>query len=220
MTYDVVIPCYNAARFVAETIASIRAQSVAPHRIIAVDDGSTDDTLTVLRALLPASDVVTQPNRGPGAATMAGIALSSADTIAFVDADDLWLPRKLARQLHTLSASPAPVAVFCRMEPFTDGDEGLAADQALSGWSRSTLVMRRGDFDLVGPISDMPNRIGEMVDWFSRAREKGVDLLMLEEVLARRRLHAASLTRRSANTSEGYLAAARSAILRRRQRNE
>ncbi len=220
MTYDVVIPCYNAADFVAETIASVRAQSVAANRIIAVDDGSTDNTLGVLGGLLPPTDILTQPNMGPGAATMAGVALSAADTLAFVDADDLWRPGKMEVQLRELGARPGATAIFCRMEPFTEGVTALTAEQAVSGWSRSTLVTHRVHFDLVGPITDMPNRIGEMVDWIGRAREKAVDLVMLEDVLARRRLHEGSLTRRVANTAEGYLAAARTAILRRRQRND
>lgn len=111
-TVAVVIPSYNAGRFVAAAVTSAEAQSVPPHEIIVVDDGSTDDTLAVLAQFGSRITVVSQPNRGlPGCARNAGAARASATWLAFLDADDTWLPHKLERQL-AIGRDPAIALVY------------------------------------------------------------------------------------------------------------
>lgn len=95
----VVIPAWNAAAFLPETLASVRAQTVAPAAVVVVDDGSTDDTAAVAARSGP--DVVIRriANAGVGAARNVGWREARTTWVAFVDADDLWAPGKLEAQL-------------------------------------------------------------------------------------------------------------------------
>lgn len=105
---SVVIPAYNSAPFLEETIASVYGQTVAPHQVIVVNDGSTDDTEDCLRRLaasLPDSfEWHTKPNGGEGSARNLGIALATGTHVAFLDHDDLWRSTKLERQLQHFAA--------------------------------------------------------------------------------------------------------------------
>jgi len=106
---SVVIPAYNAEAFLAEAVESALSQTEPPHEVIVVNDGSTDGTAAVLQAFADRIIVVTQENRGLPAARNAGAARATGAWLAFLDADDLWQPEKLARQLEV--ASRANVAL-------------------------------------------------------------------------------------------------------------
>jgi glycosyltransferase involved in cell wall biosynthesis len=94
---SIVMPLYNKAGQVLKTIASVTAQTVSDWELVVVDDGSTDGGPALVRALGdPRIRVVSQTNAGVSAARNRGIELASAELIAFLDADDLWLPQFLA----------------------------------------------------------------------------------------------------------------------------
>jgi glycosyltransferase involved in cell wall biosynthesis len=98
-----VIPAFNAERTIAETLASVRSQTHRTLEILVVDDGSADDTHAIVQShALEDSRIrlMTQANAGVAAARNAGAAIASGDFIAPVDADDLWHPRKIERQLE------------------------------------------------------------------------------------------------------------------------
>jgi glycosyltransferase involved in cell wall biosynthesis len=98
---SVVVPVYNAAPHIAQTLRSVLTQSLSDWELIAVDDGSTDDSLAIMGRLFgddPRIQLVPQPNAGVSRARNRGVALSRAPLIAFLDADDLWHPDKL--RLH------------------------------------------------------------------------------------------------------------------------
>lgn len=107
----VVIPAYNAATWLGATLASVAAQTRPADEVIVVDDGSTDATAEVARRA--GVRVLTQANAGPGAARNRGIAATDCELIAFLDADDLFQPEKLARQVAALAAAPAEVVAVC-----------------------------------------------------------------------------------------------------------
>jgi glycosyltransferase involved in cell wall biosynthesis len=102
-----VVPAYNAARTLPATIASIEAQSVEVLEILVVDDGSTDPTAEVARSVGGRDlRVIAQANAGHAAARNTGIAAARGRYVAFLDADDVWLPDKLARQLAEIQRDP------------------------------------------------------------------------------------------------------------------
>lgn len=103
---SVVIPLYNAASYIQETLDSIAAQDHPPHEVIVVDDGSSDGGAAIARGHPVRPRVLAQPNRGPAAARNAAVEIASGDLIALVDADDLWQPHKLARQVTALQERP------------------------------------------------------------------------------------------------------------------
>lgn len=103
---SVIVPTYNRADCVGRAIDSILAQTVPCAELIVVDDGSTDETPTVLQRYGSKLWVLRQPNLGPGAARHRGLAAATGDWVAFLDSDDLWHPEKIERQLAALRAFP------------------------------------------------------------------------------------------------------------------
>lgn len=103
---SIVMPAYNVAWCVARAIDSVLAQSLREFELIVVNDGSTDDTRQVLQRYGDTIKVIYQDNAGMSAARNAGIRAARGEYVAFLDADDWWLPDKLARQLELMRARP------------------------------------------------------------------------------------------------------------------
>lgn len=103
---SVVIPCYNAERWLAEAVDSVLSQTYEPLEIIAVDDGSSDATLNILQGYGTRVHTITQKNAGVSAARSAGIQQAKGEYVAFLDADDVWTPTKTERQMQFLLANP------------------------------------------------------------------------------------------------------------------
>ena len=103
------------------------AQTRRADQVLIIDDGSKDDTVAVASRYAPAVEVITQVNAGPAAARNHGLDLATGDLIAFLDADDLWLPEKLARQEAFLLASPDLVGVGGGFIEFGHGPEAAFA---------------------------------------------------------------------------------------------
>jgi glycosyltransferase involved in cell wall biosynthesis len=104
---SVIIPCYDAERWVAEAVRSCLEQTYQPLEIIVIDDGSTDKSLEILRSFGSAITIETGENRGGNHARNRGFALSSGRYIQFLDADDYLLPEKIARQVAFLETTGA-----------------------------------------------------------------------------------------------------------------
>lgn len=99
---SVIVPTFNRSHLVCDAIDSALTQTLPPHEIIVVDDGSTDDTALILKKYGDRIHYIYQPNCGVSAARNIGISLSTGDHIAFLDSDDLWLPNKLETQVAIL----------------------------------------------------------------------------------------------------------------------
>ncbi|ABC23885.1 glycosyltransferase family 2 protein [Rhodospirillum rubrum] len=115
---SVVIPAWNAEATLGRALASVRAQTLAPRQVIVVNDGSSDATPEIAARMATKTFPVTVIDRtgrgsGPAAARNAGIAAAGEPFVAFLDADDVWLPDKLARQMAALRASPDAVLCCC-----------------------------------------------------------------------------------------------------------
>jgi hypothetical protein len=138
---SVIVPAYNAEAFLDETLASIRAQTYRALEIIVVDDGSTDATATIAErhaAEDPRVRLIRQANAGVGAARNAGLSLATGRYVAPVDADDLWRPEKIARQMAALSAAQGPVGLVYTWFALID--------------ERSRVVNRRSKPRAEGPV--------------------------------------------------------------------
>ena len=114
---SVVIPCYNAAAFLGETIRSALAQTRPPVEVIVVDDGSTDSSVKIAEAFGPPVRVLRQPNGGAAVARNAGVKAATGGWIAFLDADDLWAANRLETLGNlAISAEADVVCIFNDME--------------------------------------------------------------------------------------------------------
>ena len=189
---SVVIAAFDAECFVEEAIRSALDQTTPPDEIIVVDDGSADATAAVAESIDPRVTVLRCKHRGQGASRNAGIAVANGDFIAFLDADDLWLPRKLERQLAAFTADPGRDAVFCLVDEFVDGVDavsggiraprtGYAATLPSSALLRRELAARVGAFPRV--------QVRDWIQWWAHARSLGVREHVVPEVLYRRRIH-------------------------------
>ncbi|MGB8658701.1 MAG: glycosyltransferase [Candidatus Zixiibacteriota bacterium] len=117
---SVVIPTYNSAHFLGEALQSVFDQTFKDYELIVVDDGSTDETKQIVAEYGDKIKYIFQENSGPASAKNNGIRNSVGKYIAFLDADDLWLPTKLEKQVKTFQQSPELAMIFTEHSVFND----------------------------------------------------------------------------------------------------
>ncbi|MBA3563371.1 MAG: glycosyltransferase family 2 protein [Gammaproteobacteria bacterium] len=198
-----IVPVFNGERFLGEALDSIFAQTWRPIEVIVVDDGSTDRTKQVVARYSERLTCFRQQNAGPAAARNKGLDLAGGEFIAFLDADDLWHPEKLARQMACFSARPEIGMCITHIENFWEKGREEEAQRLSAqnhpyarehiGFVCPVLLVRRGVFDKVGGF-DASLWQGEDTDWFARTDEQGIAREVLPEVLVYRRMHSANLT--------------------------
>ena len=121
---SVVVPVYNAEKYIRSAIDSVLAQDYRPLEIVVVDDGSTDATLQVLSEYEDQIRIFSQPNKGSAAARNLGAKLAEGAYVAFIDADDYWFPGKLRAQVAALQETGARMS-FSRFQFWHADDNGL-----------------------------------------------------------------------------------------------
>jgi glycosyltransferase involved in cell wall biosynthesis len=207
---SVIIPAYNAARYLGAAIESVLAQAWQPLEIIVVDDGSTDDSVQVAQRYQPLVQCVQQANCGPGAARNWGIRIAQGEFLAFLDADDLWLPGKLASQMGHLDAHPELDMVFGQVKQFISPEltpaqqPMLSAQPIMAGLHVGAMLIRRQSLARVGDFATTWT-IGEFIEWYGRAQAVGLQAAILPQVVMQRRLHTTNLTRRTQDQRGDYL---------------
>ena len=188
----VIIPFCNYERHLDAATRSVLGQTYAPLELILVDDGSTDRSAALARQHVPPARYVRRENGGAGAARNSGIEHASGDFLAFCDADDVWAPTKLERQMAAVHQDPTIDVVFARVTEFWASEEAAAprraARQNVPGALPSALLVRRAAFHRVGPFSEAL-RVGEWADWYTRMRDAGLREAWLPDVLVARGLH-------------------------------
>lgn len=216
---SVIVPCYNAVAFLPATLRSVLVQHGFELQIIVVDDGSSDGSPELVARDFPGVTLVRQANAGVAAARNTGLAHARHDWVAFVDADDLWLPGKLQAQRALLASHPEVGMAYTAWkvwtsnepEPSADWLEQLARDASLSGlwqgasgwiypellvdcvvWTSSVLVRR----ELVSQAGgfDPALRIGEDWDLWLRL-SRLTPMLRVPRPLALYRMHPGSITK-------------------------
>ena len=123
---SVIIPAYNAEKYIAETLDSVLNQTYSDYEVIIVDDGSKDKTVSIIKqyqAKYPEKvGLIQKENGGPASARNMGIRTAIGEYIAFIDADDLWLPEKLEKQIKCFEAQPSEVGMVYTDAKKFDGD--------------------------------------------------------------------------------------------------
>ena len=188
---SVVIPAFNAASVIAETLDSVCAQTFQDFEVIIVDDGSTDETAAVAREFCAADarfTLIQQPNGGPSVARNTAVEHARGEWIAFLDADDVWLPEKLARQMELFREDPRANFLFTnyyfwdgsrnfsayyrQSRPLPEGDAGRQLVFACV-YGCSAVVVRRETLQAVGPFDpDLP--FAQDWDMWLRIAERGM----------------------------------------------
>jgi glycosyltransferase involved in cell wall biosynthesis len=204
--YCVVIPAHNAESFIAQTLASVAQQTVPPREIIVVDDGSADQTAAIATAA--GARVLRQsPAQGPGASRNRAAAATREPIIAFLDADDEWMPDHAERLLRALHAEGA---VFAGSDAelfgtasgilsatFERGDSLDLRDRLIfeNPVIQSSVMIDRRTFDAAGGY-DESMRLSEDYDLWSRVAERG-HFAYVGAPTVRRRMHHAQATNHS-----------------------
>ncbi len=193
-TISTIIPTYNNASFIAEAIASVQSQTYPVQEIIVIDDGSTDDTETVVKTIQEKSSVpihyIKKENGGPNSARNVGLAKATGEFVAFLDADDRWEPTKLVQQVAPLTKDTELGLVYGNYKiidttgtdcpdiptvPLNREVRGHAFEKLLPGnlilGSASNVLIRKSVFDTIG-VFDETLRVGEDWDMWLRITEK------------------------------------------------
>ena len=205
----VVVPAYNAERFVARAIACALGQTLGDVHVVVVDDGSTDGTVAAARSVRdPRVTVVSTPNQGAASARNAGAAAApAAPYVAFLDSDDEWDAGKLEAQVRYLDAHPDMVAVGCLMrylsttgrplagatgQELGDADQRAVARGELLPFPLSSIVVRRSAFDAAAGFDPCFRHAGaEDLDLMARLANHGL-LACVPQVLGSYRIHPSS----------------------------
>lgn len=216
---SVVIPCFNAERYLAAAIRSVLAQDWPDLEILVIDDGSSDRSAELVADTFPGVKLLRQANQGVAAARNNGIRQAQGEWIAFLDADDIWLPGKLQAQCEILAATPAARLSYTAWQVWTSSEpspppEYLASllsqsdDQqrwsGATGWIypqllldcvvwTSTVLAHRSVFSEVGQF-DPGLRIGEDWDLWLRA-SRATQILRVPRPYALYRMHSTSTTK-------------------------
>jgi glycosyltransferase involved in cell wall biosynthesis len=219
-----IIPVHNGERYLREAIDSIFKQTYRPLEIIVIDDGSTDGTARVAASYGDQLHYEWQPNAGPAAARNKGLDLARRDFVAFLDADDLWHPDKLTRQMARFEARAELGWCVTHSQNFWVPELQEEAErykdhrisQPMPGYVTSTLLARSRVFETVGPF-DIKFGHGDKTEWFIRATERGIVTELLPDVLLYRRLHTMNRSRiRASRSCDEYLQILKGRLDRRR----
>jgi len=195
---SVIVPVYNGELYLSFAIRSILGQDYDPLEVIVVDDGSTDNSSNIARSFKEVR-YVHQSNQGVAMARNIGIAAARGEFIAFLDADDLWASNKLTAQVEYLLKNPQLGYVLAKMHNFLEpginwpswqGEKFSEEDEY--SYSVSALAARKSVFDEIGTF-DPRFRIGSDTDWLIRAKEAGIRMAILPDVLVERRIHDSNL---------------------------
>lgn len=192
---SVIVAVRDEERYVGAAIDSILGQTRPPEEVLVVDDGSEDGTASVVRRFGPPVRYVGQGRLGVATALNRGLAEARGELIAFLDADDLWEPRKLELQLAALRRDPDLDLVLCHVEQFHSPELGERERARIHlprgrfpGLVKGAVLVRRAALDKVGGF-DPRWDLTDFLDWYARAQEAGLRIEVLPAVLVRRRLH-------------------------------
>ena len=201
---SVIIPVYNAEKYLMSTINSVLGQTYEPLEIIAVNDGSKDKSLEILQSYGRQIKVIDQTNSGQAAARNRGVAHSRGELVAFLDHDDIWDSQKTERQVATLLNYPTAVGVYCDHRNIDGkgqitGRTGAVKHPRFSGniflhlirgnciITASLVIVRRHNFLAAGGFDEtQPSSVDDWQLWMALAAQ-GPFLYMLETLVSYRR---------------------------------
>ncbi|WP_441237276.1 glycosyltransferase family 2 protein [Bradyrhizobium sp. 930_D9_N1_4] len=195
MRVSVIIAAWNAEAYIAEAIESVLGQTMPPDEVIVIDDGSTDGTRGILDRFGDRIIALTQENCGQAIAVNKGTAMARGALIGFCDADDLWTPRKLEMQLASLERDNTVEAVFGKVQQFVSPEVPEAQRarfkpdvEIMQGELKQCMLIRRVALERIGLFDEtLPATF--FIAWLGRAKQSGLKLAHVDDIVVRRRLH-------------------------------
>ena len=191
---SVIVSTYNGAAYLAEALASVRAQDYRPVELIVVDDGSNDASPEIAASFRPSVRLM-QAHQGLAVARNAGLAAATGTLIAFLDQDDWWETDKLRRQAAYLAEHPEVDGVLTQQRYFLSPGTGTPLwlkpellEDNQPGNTPSTLLARKALFERLGSFNP-ELELASDADWFMRAQAAGAKFYELPAALTHRRVH-------------------------------
>jgi glycosyltransferase involved in cell wall biosynthesis len=214
-TVSVVIPNFNGELHIRETLDSVFSQSISNLEIIVVDDGSTDGSIQLLKSYGDRIHLIQQQNNGPAAARNRGVEAARSNWIAFLDADDIWIPNKLEQQLilaknyrwsHTDSEFVGGANNGRRDSEFTKKYSGNILEDLVSGnfIGTSTVLLQREIFLEAGGFDTSLRSIQDWDLWVRLAKLYPIGYI--DQPLLKYRVHSTSTSRNTRKTLPNHLA--------------
>ncbi len=180
------MPAFNAARFIGEALESVLAQTWSNLELIVVDDGSDDETATIVRSFGGRVRYIYQENAQQAAARNNGILRSSGEVLAFIDADDVWLPNKLEKQLRLLQSNPALGMISCSMREIDPRGNVIRDRPAnIRGNVLAGILLGEGDAGICGSTPMIPRKALDAVGLFDVALPPCEDTDMFWRIASR-----------------------------------
>lgn len=219
---SVVIPAHNVEGCLADAVESVQQQTIQPHELIVVDDGSTDASGSIARQATGVT-CLEQENRGASAARNTGIRFAAGEIIAFLDADDLWLPNHLEILLRPFQVDSQIDFVWGTSVRIDIGqspskESGSPDGEPWLGFLLGAGLFRRDLFDRVG-FFDQDFRTCNDLEWFSRARQLGACFKHIPDRVLAYRKRPGSLTSDVSQMQTDRMRMFRRAAARRREAN-
>lgn len=222
---SVIVTAYNRENFLAEAIKSVLDQDYENTEIIVIDDGSTDKTAEIAKSFGSSIVYAFQQNEGVASAVNHGLRLARGELLAFLDSDDLWQEKTLAKRINPFVLDPEIEIVAGYVKNFIDGDISnedeekvihfMHIGEELPGYTAPCLVIRKEVFDRVG-LLDIRLKVGSFMDWYLRAQEASIRVHLLPDVVLLRRIHRNNLGRLAGSDQSTRLRILKNAIDRRR----
>jgi glycosyltransferase involved in cell wall biosynthesis len=220
-----IIPVFNGERYLREALDSIFHQTYRPLEVIVADDGSTDGTAAVVASYGEQITYLRQPHAGPAAARNLGLSAARGEFVALLDADDLWHPEKLARQMARFQERPELDVCITHVQNFWIpelqekaarlGNQTLL--QPFPGYVAPAVLARRALFGSVGRFNPDLHH-GDLKDWFIRVAEHRAIVEVLPDILVYRRLHETNMSHsKAALNREEHLQLVKASLNRRRR---
>lgn len=174
---SVIIPNYNYAKYIAKTIDSVLAQTYENIEIIVVDDGSKDKSIEVLKKYGEKITIIEQKNQGVSLARNNGAEKSTGEYIAFLDADDIWLPEKLERQMQKFFEDEEIGLVHCSMTYIDPNDEvcGQINEGMEGNVAHEFLRFTKGVVIGAGSTGIVPRKVFEEIGGFDHRLSTAAD---------------------------------------------
>ncbi len=219
---SVIIPSYNSASFLEDAVKNVLQQGIQPLEILIVDDGSSDDTAAVAAKLSGPIHYIYQENSGPSAARNRGLELACGNIIGFLDADDLWAEDKTERQLALLQARPEVGIVqgfvqwMCLVDASSAERRYRPLGEPYASFNLGSALFRRSVFDRIGYFNATLHH-SEDVDWFLRAREQGVSILIQENIALYYRIHESNISQDKLKRRASFLQVIKMSLDRRKE---
>ncbi len=223
MLVSVVMPAYNAEKYIAEAIESVLAQTFEDFEFIIINDGSTDNSLAIMeqyRAKDVRIKVYSHENIGVGSSLNRAMETAKGKWIARIDADDIMLPDRLEKQLHYLEANPAVDVLSCwayyinrkgkvigklihptDLNSEEDNKRYLQSNKIVhvlqpAVMMRKEIILRLGGYKSISPSED--------IELWNRLIEQGAIIVCMQEILMKYRIHQDSITTKNYIKSLNY----------------